>query len=187
MTAELVFQTNNAYDQYWLDWGNQQAGKPTKEFEEGICTAAAMNWAKKVLKTGPINTFEGIGLDAHTLNAQMAKLRRYDAAPKEQCEMVGLELFVDYSAISNNASGDVVDSVDKVTKFAEKYGDKRAIIFWTNTHTMAYWRSSKNKQFFDIEVGLYRANTTKEITAKMKEIIGTYGPVTGGIVVVLPV
>jgi hypothetical protein len=186
MSIEHVFQTNNAFNQYWLDWSNQQTGKPKTEFEQGICTAAAMNWAKKVLKNGPINTFDGIGVDAHTLNAQMATLRRYDNDPKQQCEMVGLELLVDYSAKSRNARGDVVDSVEKVTKLAEEYGDKRAIIFWTKTHTMAYWRSSKNKEFFDIEVGLWRATTTKEITAKMKDIIKNYGPVTGGYVAALP-
>jgi hypothetical protein len=171
MTAEHVFATNNNYTQFITG---------VKEDErQGICTASAMNWAKKVLKSGPVNSFAAIGLDQHTLNIQMATLRRLDTNPEEQCDRVGLKMV---STIGNKDWK--IGSVKDVIKLGED-NDEAVIIFYTNEHTMAYRRQSNNKEFFDIEVGLYRAKTTAEIEKKMEEITGPYGDLVGARVVKL--
>ncbi|RRH93906.1 hypothetical protein EH240_28585 [Mesorhizobium tamadayense] len=157
MSAELVFATSNNFAQ-----GRRQ----------GICTAAAMNWAKRVLEKGPVDTFDRIGLDEHILNMQMATLRTLDNQPAEQCDRVGLRM-VGGQDRNVGSVGDVV-----------RLGDDNpadAIIFWTNEHTMAY----RHNEFFDIEVGLYRAKTTADIEKKMKEITGAYGGLVGARVVAL--
>ncbi len=161
MSAELVFATSNDFAQ----------GK-----RQGICTAAAMNWAKKVLERGSVDTFSGIGLDEHTLNAQMATLRKLDNQPAEQCDRVGLQM-VGSQDWKIGAVGDVI-----------RLGDDNpndAIIFWTNEHTMAYRRQQHNKEFFDIEVGLYRSKTAAEIEQKIKEVTRNYGNLIGARVVKL--
>jgi len=138
-----------------------------------------MNWAKKVLEKGAINSFDEIGLDEHILNTQMAALRKLDNDPAEQCDRVGLQM------VSNIGNQDwKIGSVKDVIKMGED-NDGAVILFWTNEHTMAYRRQSKNKEFFDIEVGLYRAETTDEIQKRMKEITGPYGELTGARVVKL--
>jgi hypothetical protein len=161
MSADLVFATNNDFAQ----------GK-----RQGICTAASMNWAKKVLEKGPIDSFNGIGLDEHTLNAQMATLRKLDNQPAEQCDRVGLQM------VGNQDWK--IGSVEDVTALGEN-NPGEAIIFWTKEHTMAYRRQQSNKEFFDIEVGLYRAKTTAEIGQKIKEVTGSYGDLIGARVVKL--
>lgn len=175
MSATLVFRTANDFYQ-----GYEPPSGKTKS--EGICTAASMHWAKKVLKSGgSLDTFEAIGLDVHTLNAQMATLRQLDRNPAEQCDRVGLQMV---GNIGNNDR--VIASIADVIKLGDDNPDK-VIIFWTEPHTMAYRYASKNKEFFDIEVGLYRAKTTAEIKEKMKEITGRagYGNLVGARVVKL--
>lgn len=158
MSAELVFATNNNFAQ-----GRRQ----------GICTAAAMNWAKKALENGPIDSFDGIGLDEHILNMQMATLRTLDNQPAEQCDRVGLRVVGGGKDLNVGSVGDVIRlGEDNPTD---------AVIFWTKEHTMAY----HHNEFFDIEVGLFRAKTTADIEHKMKEITGPYGSLVGARVVAL--
>jgi hypothetical protein len=75
-----------------------------------------------------------------------------------------------------------IGSVQDVIKLGKDHPDK-VIIFWTDEHTMAYRYQHNNKEFFDIEVGLYRAETTDEIQEKMKGVTGPYGALTGARVV----
>jgi hypothetical protein len=179
VSATLVFRTANDFYQGYappLDLlGNKLIG-------QGICTAASMNWAKKVLTSGrSIDSFEAIGLNVHTLNAQMAKLRKLDDDPEEQCDLVGLQM------VGNIGNKDLkIASIADVIKLGED-NPSEVIIFWTKVHTMAYRYASKNKEFFDIEVGLYRATTTADIKKKMEEITGKpgYGKLVGARVVKL--
>src|ERR1700761_4335384 len=58
----------------------------------GICSCIALNWARRVLKKGgAINKYSEIGLSDLAMNAQMAQLRKLDADPAGQCELVDLE------------------------------------------------------------------------------------------------
>lgn len=177
MSATLVFRTANDFYQGY-DPPMDLLGKKLKS--QGICTAASMNWAKKVLNRGrSVNSFDEIGLNVHTLNAQMAKLRKLDRDPEQQCDLVGLQMV----SIIGNKDLKIASIADVI-----KLGDdnpSEVIIFWTEHHTMAYRYASQNKEFFDIEVGLYRAKTTAEIKEKMKEITGPYGALTGARVVKL--
>jgi hypothetical protein len=136
----------------------------------GICTCISLNWARKVLKKGSaINSYDQIGLTDLTLNAQMAQLRKLDNNPAGQCELVQLE---PVGGDQNIAS---VDDIIRIVKTTVPH----VAIFWTATHTMGYRYAHNEKEFFDNEVGLFRAKTTKEIKAKMNTVISGYGAVTG--------
>lgn len=173
VSATLVFGTdNNFYQGYDPPTGDLKSG--------GICTAASMNWAKKVLKSGrSVDTFKAIGLDVHTLNAQMATLRQLDDKPAEQCDRVGLQM------VGGNKDLKIASIAD-VIKLGEDNRNE-VVIFWTKPHTMAYRYASNNKEFFDIEVGLYRAKTTADIKKAMEDTTGKpgYGALKGARVVKL--
>lgn len=62
MSATLVFRTHNDFYQNF----RKSTVPGDVLYDQGICTAAAMNWAKKVLKRGPVDSFADIGLDEHT-------------------------------------------------------------------------------------------------------------------------
>jgi hypothetical protein len=155
MAATEIFKMTNSYTQ----------GK-----EVGICSCIALNWARRVLKKGSgINAYSEIGLTELTMNAQMAKLRKLDADPDAQSALVDLE----------PVGGDqVIASVDDVIRLV-KATIPHVAIFWTSTHTMGYRYAHNEKEFFDNEIGLWRAKTSKEIKAKMKSVTDTYGGVVG--------
>ncbi|MCX6272116.1 MAG: hypothetical protein NTU44_13025 [Bacteroidetes bacterium] len=147
MAAKLVFSMANSFSQ---GYGSKV----------GICTAASYAWAKACLKKrGGVKSFSEIGIDAPTLNIQMATLRRFDADGKEQTEMAGLSMVCELK----------VTSLDEVISKAKQHAPHVAI-FWNATHTMGYRYAHNEKEFFDIETGLFRAKTSAEILAKMKEI-----------------
>ena len=162
MSAKLIFPMQNNFGQ-----GN----------ELGICTCSALAWARKTLKLGRgLNTYAELGLDDHTMNAQMAVLRKFDNQPAKQCELAQLEMIGNDQPIA--AVADVVRLV--------KTTPPHVAIFWTQTHTMGYRYAHHEKEFFDVEVGLFRAKLTKEIEAKMTSIIANYGRVLGLRLVRLP-
>jgi hypothetical protein len=136
----------------------------------GICTCASLTWARQTLKRGRgLNQYSELGLDDHTMNAQMAVLRRHDNDPAKQCELAQLQM----------VGGDrPISSIDQVTTIVKATAPHVAI-FWTRTHTMGYRYAHREKEFFDNEQGLFRAGLTKHIAAKMAEIITPYGPVEG--------
>jgi hypothetical protein len=113
MSAELIFATDNDFAQ-----GERQ----------GICTAAAMNWAMKVLENGRVDRFDEIGLDVHTLNIQMATMRKLDNDPEQQCDRVGLQM------VSNIGNQDwKIGSVQDVIRLGKDNPDKVIIFGPTNT------------------------------------------------------
>jgi hypothetical protein len=155
MAAKLIFPMQNDFTQ-----GN----------EVGICTCSALTWARKTLQLGRgLKSYGELGLDSHTMNAQMAVLRKYDNQPAKQCELAQLDM------VGNDT---VIAAIDDIPRLAKATAPHVAI-FWTQTHTMGFRYSHHEKEFFDIEVGLFRAKLTKDIKAKMTEIIGGYGPVQG--------
>jgi len=138
----------------------------------GICTCIALNWAKQTLKRGRgLKTYTELGLDEHTMNAQMAVLRKYDNSPAEQCDLVGLSM-----AESGDRTVTSIDDVLNITKRVQPH----IAIFWTQTHTMGYRYGHNEKEFFDNEIGLFRSKKTFDIKAKMSLVIQGYGqPVEG--------
>jgi hypothetical protein len=162
MAAKLIFPMQNNFGQ-----GNEQ----------GICTCSSLTWARKTLKAGRgLNSYAELGLDDHTMNAQMAVLRKLDNQPDKQCELVQLEMV---------GTDTTIASIDDVVRLV-KAAPSNIAIFWTQTHTMGYRYAHHEKEFFDVEKGLYRAKYTKDIKATMTTIIGGYGPVLGLRVVKLP-
>jgi frataxin-like iron-binding protein CyaY len=120
-------------------------------------------------KGGGINKYSEIGLTDHAMNAQMAQLRKFDNDSAKQSGLADLE----------PVGGDhIIASVDDVIRIVRNTAPHVAV-FWTATHTMGYRYAHNEKEFFDNEVGLYRAKTSKEIKAKLNQIIAGYGGVTG--------
>ena len=155
MAAKLVFPMQNNFGQ-----GNEQ----------GICTCSALTWARKTLQLGRgLSAYSELGLDSHTMNVQMAVLRKYDSEPQKQCELARLEMIGTEKTIAS------IDDIPRLVKGTAPH----IAIFWTQTHTMGYRYAHHEKEFFDVEVGLFRAKYTKEIKAKMTEIIANYGAVKG--------
>lgn len=145
--------------------------------EVGICTCCALTWARKTLQLGRgLKTYGELGLDDHTMNAQMAMLRRFDSQPDKQCELAQLEM------VGNDTT---IASVDDVLRLV-KGSQSQIAIFWTQTHTMGYRYAHHEKEFFDNEVGLFRAKLSKDIKAKMQAVIAPYGAVLGLRLVKLP-
>jgi hypothetical protein len=136
----------------------------------GICTCISLNWAKKTLQLGRgLKTLSEIGLNGHTMNAQMAVLRKLDNQPAQQCELVGLEM------IGNDM---VITTIDDITRLTNATAPHVAIL-WTQTHTMGYGYIGHYHYFFDVEVGMYRSRYVKNIKKTMSDIINNYGPVQG--------
>lgn len=136
----------------------------------GICSCIALNWARRVLKKGSaINAYSEIGLSDLTMGAQMAQLRKLDNDPDGQCALVDLQ----------SVGGDqVIASADDVIRITKKTAPHVAI-FWSATHTMGYRYAHNEKEFFDNEIGLWRAKTSKEIRKKIDDVTGTYGGIVG--------
>jgi hypothetical protein len=160
MSAKKIFGMTNGYTQ----WATQDGG---------ICTCISLWWAQKTLKKGHgLSSFSELP-GAHVMNAQMAMLRKYDSQPDKQTELVdGLAL---------NPPGELpATSVEEVVEKVKNVYPHVAI-FWTSTHTMGYRYAHHEKEFFDVEIGLFRAKLTKDILAKMNEITSGpgYGPILG--------
>jgi hypothetical protein len=158
MAARLVFSLSNNYTQ---DNGTSQ----------GICTAASLAWAKACLKKGAaVNSYSELGVNQLALEAQMQVIRKLDSSPLEQTSNAGLGLIAELS----------VNSIDEVIRKAKQYPPHVAI-FWNSFHTMGYRYSHNQKEFFDMNEGLFRAKTSDDIKAKMTEIFRSkgYGSVLG--------
>jgi hypothetical protein len=162
MAAKLVFPMQNNFHQ-----GD----------EVGICTCSSLVWARKSLKLGRgLKSYSELGLSSHAMNVQMAVLRKHDRQPAKQCELAQLEMV---------GADTVIASIDDILRLV-KGSTAHVAIFWTQSHTMGYRYGHLEKEFFDVETGLFRAKYTKDIKAKMTEIIANYGPVEGLRLVRLP-
>lgn len=163
MSARQVFPLDNPFTQ-------------NRGSAQGICTASSLAWARACLRNGRgVDRWQDVGVSFHLLNIQMATLRKLDGDPAGQTEMAQLKL------VSEPPVGSVDDVIEAVSMEAPFVS-----IFWTSQHTMGYRYSHHQKEFFDIETGLWRAKYAAGIKAKMEEIVGTYGAVTGCRIVKLP-
>lgn len=157
MAAKRIFKMANDFTQFNRGWKGKNGA-------QGICTAASLAWAKKCLEGRRITSFSSLGVSAHGLNAQMAILRRHDGDPARQTEMAGLEM------VGNDR---VINSFDDLAKNVKSTAPHVAI-FWTAGHTMGYRYTHHQKEFFDVEDGLYRAKFTKDIKKKINKEYGGF-------------
>ncbi len=164
MSAKTIFTLSNNYTQH--------NGK-----SDGICTAASLAWARSCLKKGSaINSFSEIGINQIALEAQMAVIRKLDNSPTQQTSKAGLRIIQELR----------VSSIESVITNTKSYFPHVAI-FWNSFHSMGYRYSHNEKEFFDMNEGLFRAKTSEEIKTKMEEIFNKkgYGLVEGMRVVAL--
>ena len=158
MSAKLIFPLSNNYSQ---DGGRSQ----------GICTAASMAWAKACLRRNAgVNSYAEIGVNQIGLEAQMAVIRKLDHAPSEQTSKAGLKLVTQIN----------IASIDSLIQKAKAISPHVAI-FWNSFHTMGYRYAHNEKEFFDMNEGLFRAKTSAEIKSKIEEVFRrkSYGSVLG--------
>ncbi|MGQ1784455.1 hypothetical protein [Saccharicrinis sp. GN24d3] len=143
--------------------------------EQGICTVASLQWAKKCLKLGRgLGSFNELQLSGHQMNALMAVWRRYDNSPAAQTLGMGLRI------VGNDRA---VNQFIDVQRFVNLSASKTCI-FWTHNHTMGYrvsTRHGRECEFFDIEDGLWVADNDTEIR---QVVIQNYGAAITGMRIV---
>ncbi len=159
MAVTCVFSLQNNYHQ---------------KGQQGICTAASLDWCRKTLKLGRGVKSASELISAHALNAQMAVLRKFDADATKQSDLSGLK------PVGGDRAINTINQIITITKSTPPH----VAIFWTSTHTMGYRYAHHEKEFFDIEIGLFRAKLTADIKKKMSDIIGGYGQAVEGMRVV---
>jgi hypothetical protein len=146
MRVHQVFPMTNNFNQW-------------RRTEVGICTAASLAWCKAALKkNGRIHSFADIGISEHVLNIQMSQLRLLDTRPREQTERAGLRMV---SQHATNSLDVMMGAVKRTAPFTA--------IFWTATHTMGYRYAHHEKQFFDMEEGLFTSKYSDALKAKIEE------------------
>lgn len=141
---------------------------------EGICTAASLNWCMRCLKkfkngkSFEVTKEDELVLDSHTLNAQMAVLRRKDNDASDQCALSGL-IPVNNSDIGVSS---ILEAAQKIKNSQSHIG-----IFWNDYHTMALLYEIDAKgiriDFFDQNNGVFRATNEQALAAKYKELYPT--------------
>jgi len=131
---------------------------------EGICTAASLFWCRACLELGRgVNTFGEVGKSDHALNIIMHTLRGLDNNPVAQTELAGLR----------SLGGDrPVTSMEEVMTVIKSSASKIGI-FWNSYHTMGYRYSHHEKDFFDMNNGLFRSKYAKGIEVKYDELYPT--------------
>lgn len=110
---------------------------------------------------------------ADRLNIQMRTLRRLDRQPSEQTGLAGLEPVGGDHHVSLI---EVIRTIETTAPFID--------ILRTAGHTMGYRYAHHQKEFFDMEQGLYRVKYTAGIGARIEEDYG--GMVIGCRVARLP-
>jgi hypothetical protein len=128
--------------------------------EQGICTVASLQWAKKCLERGRgLGSFAELSLNAHQMNAQMAVVRRLDGNPAAQTQLMGLRM------VGNDRAVNQFIDVQRFTNLSAPH----VCIFWNSHHTMGYRVSTQGGrrecEYFDIEDGLWLAHNDSDIRA----------------------
>ena len=158
MAAKLIFKMSNPNTQH-------------NGSSMGECTAASLAWARRCLKSrGRVNSYNEIGINPIALGAQMSVIRKMDADAGGQTMRTGLKVVNDYK----------ISSLDDLITYV-KLTPPHVAIFWNSFHTMGYRYSHNEKEFFDLNEGLFRAQTSAEIKDKIKESFrnNNYGSVEG--------
>ncbi len=131
------------------------------ENPNNTCTAASLSWCTMVLSkltTPRADLFEA---KDPTIRAYMSNVETLDADPETQVAFLGFE-------VVKKKLGSVLSSTEIAEVF--KNNAPHAGIFWNSFHTMGYAYSHLHKQYFDNNVGLYRAKKTADIVAKMEGV-----------------
>lgn len=148
VAAETIFPLQNNY---------RQKG----DGAEGICTAAALFWARKCLELGRApDSWAEIGKSDHNLNIIMTTLRNLDNNPIAQTELAGL------NAVGADRAVASIDEMMEVVKVSTT----GVAIFWNSYHTMGYRYSHLNKDYFDMNFGAFRCKYTRGIAHKYHEL-----------------
>jgi hypothetical protein len=130
--------------------------------QQGICTVISFNWAKYTLKKGKgLQKREDIPLSTHILNIQQGR-NRWDDPIGETPQYLGRYGLALVAATDVNTYA----AIEEFTKNTAPH----VAVFWNSHHTMGYRYAHNEKEFFDPELGLYRAKLTKNIDAKIKEV-----------------
>lgn len=153
MASRLLFSMQNNFTQ-------------RKPQDEGICTIAALTWAKTCLrlKRG-IGSYHELGLSDHQLNALMAVWRNFDNAPNQQTAAVGLKAVgPDQSVRSLRKMQQIVGSTEP-----------QVAVFWNSFHTMGYriGRNGTEHEWFDNNHGLYLAKSAADMYQTMRAYMRT--------------
>lgn len=139
------------------------------------CTAAALTWAEMRLSGLTTPTAAHFSGTDPTLKRNIGLIGGYDNDPTSQVAMMGFE---------------VVKLQDKTTLSSQQIAElfknnaPHVGIFWNSFHTMGYLYGHHDKEFFDNNVGLYKAKYTKDILAKMEEVRQGYNQEWSGYVIV---
>jgi len=141
---------------------------------KSTCTAASLTWAYMLLgKTAKPAAHHFLASDS-TLSQNMRNIEDDDSNPVRQVALMGFE-------IVKEQSGTGVSSTEIAEVF--KNNAPHVGIFWNSFHTVGYSYGHLDKQYFDNNVGLYKAKKTADIVAKMEEVRkGGYGNWEGYIV-----
>lgn len=126
-------------------------------YRKGICTAAALQWAKRCLKLGRgLNNRDELGMSDFELQQRMQTVRGYDNDPVRQTEEMGLRIVG-----GKDVQITTPDEVQAVTASTPPH----ISIFWNRDHTMGYRFSLKKNEYdlFDNNFGLYRTNSPADI------------------------
>ncbi|HVR63899.1 MAG TPA: hypothetical protein VMU50_18485 [Polyangia bacterium] len=126
------------------------------------CTAAALTWSYMLL-SGSAKPRADLFLPRDpTLARNMENIKDDDGNPERQVALMQLE------PVKKNMGPASISSSEIAELF--KNNAPHVGIFWNSFHTVGYSYGHLDKQYFDNNVGLYRANHTKDIVAKMDEI-----------------
>lgn len=126
------------------------------------CTAASLTWCyMKLTRSTEPKAHHFLPSDP-TLRRNMDNIQDDDGNPTRQSAIMGFEI------VKQNAGNSSITSLQIAELF--KNNDPHIGIFWNSFHTVAYSYAHLDKEYFDNNFGLYKANKTADIVAKMEEI-----------------
>ena len=126
------------------------------------CTAAAFTWCHMKLG-GRVTPRADLFLPSdETINVNMQNIRDHDNDPLAQAGIMGF-------VVTERSRGSVTYSSEQIAEIFKK-NPGHVGIFWNSFHTMGYAYAHHDKEYFDNNVGLYKAKYTSGITAKMDSV-----------------
>jgi hypothetical protein len=146
---------------------------------KNTCTAASLTWSYMLLSGATTPRADLFLPTDTTLARNMENIKDDDGNPDRQVALMQLE-----PAKKKMGPGSISS-----TEIAEVFKNSAPHIgiFWNSFHTVGYSYGHLNKQYFDNNVGLWRAEKTADLVAKMEQIRkgNGYGNWEGYIVVKL--
>ena len=139
------------------------------------CTAAALTWSYMLLAGSATPRADLFSASDPTLSRNMENIKDDDGNPDRQVALMQLDV------VKKNMGPGNISSTEIAEVF--KNNAPHVGIFWNNFHTVGYSYGHLNKQYFDNNIGLWRADKTRDIVAKMDEIKTKYGANWAGYIV----